>query len=145
MNVIWKWIPHTTITIDRPTFNTSIKLFFLLLSKELSHRLIHFRNFISFVCGTDDHYFEKKGHTFRPLHGYSRALDYSSLILDLMYKSDRGAIYFMTFVRAWIHLKRCLLQFLICDCSDSNIKKLNYHFHIKFTPVKGTCVDLISL
>lgn len=66
MNVIWKWIPHTTITIDRPTFNTSIKLFFLLLSKELSHRLIHFRNFISFVCGTDDHYFEKKVTHFVP-------------------------------------------------------------------------------
>lgn len=87
----------------------------------------------------------KKGHTFRPSHGSTRALDYSSLILDLMYKTIGELFISWLFVSAWIHLKRCLLQFLICDCSDSNIKKLNYHFHIKFTPVKGTYVDLISL
>lgn len=36
MNVIWKWIPHTTITIDRPTFNTSIKLFFIIVKRTQS-------------------------------------------------------------------------------------------------------------
>lgn len=41
--------------------------------------------------------------------------------------------------------EKMFLQFLICDCFDLNIKKLNYYFYIKFIFVKGICVDLISL
>lgn len=79
-------------------FNILIKLFFLLLLKEFSYCLIYFCNFIFFVCGIDDYYFEKKGYIFCFLYGYLRVFDYFLLILDLMYKFDWGVIYFMIFV-----------------------------------------------